>query len=429
MKKGNPIIVFDDSSNSEVAPIEIGYRQPSFVSLKGELIPKGYDSFDDFIHEKGPVKVGPLINGNESINDIIENRNMEKWKSLGYDPTQIESQLNRQNSACIIRNPETNLSMQYGKFSSSFSQIDSIPISKQPLPMIMPIYEDSSETIPVQKSSSLSRSLSSGLALPNLEYPASMQEITEEDECSDSSDCSSYSDEYVLTLLENGMPKFVSEILRDQPSTIVYKALCGKQFPNLPYDIVSIITKQMIYYMNECLNSGYEAEAYHIQELIDSMRKSADRSQTPEDPGVLSKEVYDKKLNDAFLEFEKKIEYLDTQEFLNEDNKERSIKKLRGMKLSEKEKEDQLNVIRFTYDKTAFSINKSREQGLSELKSQITRLKQGITHNTNTTQLPYLTTRKVIGKQTNGLLRKGILRTSAARTLARPKSQLTNKCI
>ena len=129
------------------------------------------------------------------------------------------------------------------------------------------------------------------------------------------------------------------------------------------------------------------------------------------------------------MEFEKKIEYLDTQEFLNEDNKERSIKKLRGMKLSEKEKEDQLNVIRFTYDKTAFSINKSREQGLSELKSQIARLKQGITHNTNTTQLPYLTTRKVIGKQTNGLLRKGILRTSAARTLARPKSQLTNKCI
>ena len=428
-RKENPVIVFDDDTDNDIFPIEIGYRQPSFVRLQGDPIPKGFDSLDEFIHEKEPVRADPIKCDDMSVQDILAKRNHDKWENLGYDPSIIENQLNRQNSVGLIHCDQT-INISENKFSSSFSQLDSLAINKAPLPMIMPIYEDESENnIPVQKSNSLSRSLSSGLTLPNLEYPNTLPDVTEEDSESDSS---SYSDEYTLTILENGMSKHVYEILKHEPTTLVYKALCGEQFPNLPYDIVAILTQEMSPYMDECMDNGYEADAFHVQELIDNLRKSADRSQGPLNTKVLSFNVYQKKLLDAYHEFEKKIEYLDTQSFLNDDNKTRSIKKLNTMKLSPQEKEDQIKAIRFTYDKTQFNIKKNRQQEFTDLKSCIDRLRQGITSNPKSPPLPYLTTRKY-QKPKNSLSKAGCLlsstNSSSNRSIIRPRTQSSKKLI
>ena len=427
-RKNNPVIVFDDDSDNDIMPIEIGYRQPSFVHLQGDPIPKGFDSLDEFIHEKEPVKADPIKCDDMSVQDILAKRNHDKWENMGYDPSLIEIQLNRQNSVGLIHCDQT-INISENKFSSSFSQLDSLAINKAPLPMIMPIYEDENENnIPVQKSNSLSRSLSSGLTLPNLEYPNTLPDVTEEDSETDYS----YSDEYTLTILENGMSKHVYEMLKHEPTTLVYKALCGEQFPSLPHDIVTILTNEMSFYMDECMNNGYEADAFHVQELIDNLRKSSDKSQTPLNSGALSVNVYQRKLMDAYHEYEKKIEYLDTQSFLNEDNKTRSLKRLKTMKLTPQEKEDQIKAIKFTYDKTLFNIKKNRQQELTDLKSYLERLRQGITSSPKSPPLPYLTTRK-LQKPKNSISKAGCLRSStnstASRPIIRPRPQSSKKLI
>ncbi|EAY02243.1 hypothetical protein TVAG_438340 [Trichomonas vaginalis G3] len=175
------------------------------------------------------------------------------------------------------------------------------------------------------------------------------------------------------------MTVHVAEILKHEPTTIVYKVLCGAQFPDLPYDIVNIITDELNYYTSECLENGHELDSFHVQSLIENIRKTADKSLMPGYPANMSVETYKTRLLEIYKDYEKKVEYWDTQSFLNEDYKERAIKKLKQAPKGKapKSPEDEMKKINFNYEKTEFSIKKGRSDDLNALKAAMERLKNG----------------------------------------------------
>lgn len=96
--ESDPIIVFDGKSESEDSQIGLSVRQPSFVSLHGQIIPKGSDSLDDFvpvIEEVAPLPLQTLDEqdqpGDEDDPQIqfikeLKSKNMSRWKEMGYEP-------------------------------------------------------------------------------------------------------------------------------------------------------------------------------------------------------------------------------------------------------------------------------------------------------------------------------------------------------
>ena len=431
----NPVIVFDESdSELPSAPIEICYRQPSFVRLQGEPIPKGFDSLDEFRAGREPVKADSIRDENSpacGVQKLLSKRNKEKWIKLGYDPASIETGMNRLNSAVLMRtNYNDHLQIKdQGKLYSSFSQIESVPINEPtcaPLPMA-PLIEEESE-IPLTKKlekKPISRSLSSGIELPNLEYPMKLDDISESDEIESS-------DDSFIILLENGMPKHVSEIMKHPPSSIVYKALCGKEFKGLPYDVVTYITEGISFYMNECFENGYEAEAFHVQGIIENLRKSADKSQTPGNPGELPIDLYHSKVVEVFHEYEKKVEYYDTQSFLNEDNMKRAMKNLAKNAKNCKNVKFDVDVecakIWEAYEATEAQIKQNRAYELCNLKRNIERLKLGVTKTPHSPPMPSIPRRKPLGRNVLVPKRNGLRSSTNTRGLIiKPQAKSRNK--
>lgn len=93
----DPIIVFDGKSESDDSQIGLSVRQPSFVSLHGQLIPKGSDSLDDFvpvIEEVEPLPLDTLEEQDQGEDDDpqiqfikeLKSKNMSRWKAMGYEP-------------------------------------------------------------------------------------------------------------------------------------------------------------------------------------------------------------------------------------------------------------------------------------------------------------------------------------------------------
>ena len=88
----DPIIVLDDKSDKDDAPIGLTYRQPSFASLDGSsMVVKGGESLRDI----KPVRTIPIEEVPEEGVDEdpeaalareLQNRNMERWRQIGYEP-------------------------------------------------------------------------------------------------------------------------------------------------------------------------------------------------------------------------------------------------------------------------------------------------------------------------------------------------------
>lgn len=390
--KSNPIIVFDTAESDGKSNITIGCRQPSFLRLQGSLIPKGFDSLDDFRISHNCVRLNSVLDVSatkKNLQELLAKRNEQKWKEMGYDQMQIENSLNRQHSHTLFKNKDIQSNLKDAKVFSSFSQLESFTLDTKEsdnLPLM-----DIIEETEVDQKRTILRSLSSGIELPNLDIPdvKNQKAIPEEEEESDSS-----SDGNTICFLENGMPEHIYRILKHDPNTLVYKALCGREFPNLPYDIMKILVDELNYYITECLEDCYEAEAYHIQSIIDLLRKSSDKTILP--PIGINQNMYHKKMKEFYNAFENKIEYWDTQCFLNEDNKERTMKKLNhSTKIlpQSKQFQDELQLIQFQYEKTLFAINKGYSENLQRLKDCITKVQDGYNQVSMDPVVPHLSSR------------------------------------
>ena len=224
-----------------------------------------------------------------------------------------------------------------------------------------------------------------------MELPESNSSVSSPEEEEDSD---SYSDQTYVCFLDNGMPEHVYNILKHDPNTLVYKVLCGRTFPGLPYDIMNILTDELEYYATECADESHEATAYHVQSLIEELRRTADRSDLYVPPS--NQATYQKKIKEFYNSFEAKVEYWDTQLFLNKDFQERSIKKLNEnpkIKKQSKEYEDQLQFIQFQYDKALFAINRGQTENLQRLKECIEKVQNGYTQVSMDLQVLHLSSR------------------------------------
>lgn len=98
-EESDPIVVFDGHSDStDDEQIELGVRQPSFVSLHGQIIPKGASSLADLqpLIEETPVEtINEEAKSSDSDDDedlqvkIVKQlsaKNKKHWESIGYEP-------------------------------------------------------------------------------------------------------------------------------------------------------------------------------------------------------------------------------------------------------------------------------------------------------------------------------------------------------
>ncbi|KAH0789659.1 erythrocyte binding protein [Histomonas meleagridis] len=94
--RSSPIIVFDNHTDDDNKPIGLSYRQPSFSSLTGDLIPKGEIAPDTQIKEipeeepRRPKfqpmnETKPSDSTNKSDDD--NHKRVRRWKSAGYQRT------------------------------------------------------------------------------------------------------------------------------------------------------------------------------------------------------------------------------------------------------------------------------------------------------------------------------------------------------
>lgn len=94
----NPTIVFDGKSDDETSAIGLQVRQPSFVSLHGQIIPKGSDSLADFTPILEEIKPLPIeeTSDDSQVSESddqqvlfvkeLKSKNISRWKEMGYEP-------------------------------------------------------------------------------------------------------------------------------------------------------------------------------------------------------------------------------------------------------------------------------------------------------------------------------------------------------
>ena len=96
----DPVVVFDGHSDNESdnEPIGLGVRQPSFVSLHGQIIPKGADSLADLhpVIEEVPIEAPEEVPEDDEDEDDpqvkivkrLQAKNANRWAEIGYEPPQ-----------------------------------------------------------------------------------------------------------------------------------------------------------------------------------------------------------------------------------------------------------------------------------------------------------------------------------------------------
>ncbi|OHT12736.1 hypothetical protein TRFO_17367 [Tritrichomonas foetus] len=113
----DPVIVFDQHSSDNEGAIGLTVRQPSFVSLHGQLIPKGSDSLADFqpiIEEVTPLpaeKIDEIEEGEDNPQVLfiheLKAKNTARWREMGYEPPEDLIPLARAASHAMIMNNQT----------------------------------------------------------------------------------------------------------------------------------------------------------------------------------------------------------------------------------------------------------------------------------------------------------------------------------
>ncbi|OHT14684.1 hypothetical protein TRFO_14858 [Tritrichomonas foetus] len=154
----DPVIVFDSKQDGndekeDEAPIGIGFRQPSFIKLQGEPVPKGFGSLADFRESKPIIKakrfeILDAESQKKSVQELLAKRNAQKWHELGYDPDFMKKALGRNTSHAIFTQSNQlaahKKDSNYTKTSSSFSNIDTVAMFGSKLGNILetPIEEE-----------------------------------------------------------------------------------------------------------------------------------------------------------------------------------------------------------------------------------------------------------------------------------------------
>lgn len=190
-QEADPVLVFDGhSSDTDNEPIELGVRQPSFVRLHGQIIPKGADSLADLhpVIEECPEPPEPIQENEEEDEEedddptvkIVKHfraKNASRWAAMGYVPPQNLITLVRAkshavfNGQALTRNGYTTTSLT--KFYMNTDVDNTSPLAGAPIIEEEPNPNNSGSLIPTP--SRRKRSGSFGMKLG--EASASMDQM------------------------------------------------------------------------------------------------------------------------------------------------------------------------------------------------------------------------------------------------------------
>ena len=276
----DPIIVFDENNNQEI-PIPMGFRQPSFTSLQGIPIPKGFKSIDDLKSEKPPRKVEKFIDEEglptDSLNEFLTRRNAKKWLDMGYEPQDMEKFFHRNTSHSHFL-PSKQINTQNKTVFSSFSTLDSInPFMKQDkIKDIDLIIEEENIILENNNNNSkkIKRRLSSGGPLASLgeliSFDIDESNLEEKNLTKNISIQNNNLNDIENLKVSNEFLTFINENLNSN----IYLILNGEKLENLnKKDIIELRTK-LNYYINFSLENNFFNDAIIIQNILKEFKSN-----------------------------------------------------------------------------------------------------------------------------------------------------------
>ncbi|KAH0792520.1 3'-5' exonuclease family protein [Histomonas meleagridis] len=288
-KPQNPIIVFDDHPDEESTPIGLTYRQPSFSSLRGELIPKGgenslIDTIQEFpIDEDSENEdIEPLDENDESDPQVaivkeLRDKNINRWKKMGYEPPSDLIEIVRSASQSQISQSE-----RPSSFNPELSLDQIAPIEEETNSKKVNISHKrcGSDGAPLGESSTKIERMSNAiLTIPQEEEfatnsePSTIKEGEEEDTFETDESYNSNSDDEFSDNNEVNEPTnlfgHLGLIVKERPSSPVYLAIQTgdvshvKDIPN----IQKILEK----YREQCIDRLWVDEVSYLNDLIHSL--------------------------------------------------------------------------------------------------------------------------------------------------------------
>ena len=167
----DPVIVFEShSSDNDAAPIGLSVRQPSFVSLHGQIIPKGSDSlagFTPIIEEVTPLPAAQDVDEITDEDDPqvlfiheLKAKNTNRWKQMGYEPPEDLIPLARAASQAIMMNNLSKMNATVAHSQGNLMSIQEVPEQKNMSPIV-----PNEEVVDGKRKSGLKRSNSFGMKL------------------------------------------------------------------------------------------------------------------------------------------------------------------------------------------------------------------------------------------------------------------------
>ena len=299
----NPVVVLGDSNEDDDAPITLSVRQPSFSSLNGDPVPKGFSSLADFRAEKPIVKATPFVdsNGNEKrlpIQEMLAEGNRQKWKEMGYDPDSIPQNLENTRSEAQFTLTEVQ-GKRNNYATASFTHIDALGISSKPTP---------SKNEPQKKP--LRRSHSNGN-----EGGTFCTEVAgvRTPQISDA------------MLDGTGIPEAMRPFVTHSRYTSVYRLLSGEWIPGLSRAEAASVVADLNAYVKICIDHEMIGEALYIQNIIEAVKNDKTLLKQQADQAVLNLEEQITQANDAL---KKRMGYWDQEEDKIRRERETAVKNL-----------------------------------------------------------------------------------------------------
>ncbi|EAX96122.1 hypothetical protein TVAG_446220 [Trichomonas vaginalis G3] len=338
----DPVVVFDghSSDTGDNEPIELGVRQPSFVSLHGQIIPKGADSLADLhtVIEEEPMEPEPIVEQEEEEDEEEEDdaqvkivkhlqaKNANRWAAIGYEPPQNLIPLVRAKSHAVIngqsqaltRNGYTTTSLT--KFYMNTDLNANSPIAAADIIEEEPEMTKSGTLLPppsrrkrsgsdgmkigeasasmeqmhliipgdnVSKSPVNTDSFGTNLPKSNVEEDkgtsSNLQEIDEMDElCENEEDNNEGMEEEEILAeeeIESGLFGNLNSIVTEPEESPVYQTILTGELPTLKNcGVVRVALKK---YIKLCQKNNFHEELDYLQSLLEELPQSPAKKLTP----------------------------------------------------------------------------------------------------------------------------------------------------
>ncbi|KAH0793947.1 hypothetical protein GPJ56_002159 [Histomonas meleagridis] len=289
----NPVIVIDDHTDDEAIQIGLTYRQPSFSSLRGDLIPKGGENpmidaiqempIDEISEEEqNPPQADDEFESDPQIAIVKElrDKNISKWKKMGYEPPPDLIEVVRSASQLQLNQAEKAKSTQ----KTSLDKIPPIKEETQPKSVSITHKRCGSHGTPLGEASTKIQKMSNAIiALSPDESPTDNEEyILEEEEEEENTESSDIEDEYDLSDEEEkdeNLELFgkLGLIVKEPTNSSIYQSIKTGDLSIIRN--VTTARETFENYREQCIENLWVDEASYLTDLINGLQTNDNESE------------------------------------------------------------------------------------------------------------------------------------------------------